>query len=240
MPATRRPTKGGPAKATRASRLAEEIRQAILGGDMAPGSRVNLDRLRERFGVSLSPVREAMARLAHAGLVEFEDQRGYRVAAVSAVNLAEVTRLRAELESLAAGLAAERAGLDWEGAVMAALHRLNRADPADAAGWQAAHAAFHQTLVGGAAMPILSDFCAILLGLHERYCRIGGRNPPLHGATGHEAIAEAAALRRDAQAARHLVRAHVEEGGEFLARRFEAPPSHATRHRPDTSCKERT
>lgn len=229
MPATRRQTKGGPAKATRASRLAEEIRQAILSGEMEPGSRVNLDRLRERFGVSLSPVREAVARLVHAGLVEFEDQRGYRVAQVSADNLAEVTRLRAELESLAAGLAAERAGLDWEGEVMAALHRLNRADPADAFGWDAAHATFHHTLVGGAGMPILSDFCAILLGLHERYRRIGGNTPPPTGAAGHDAIVEAAALRRDAQAARQLVRAQIEDWGERLARRFEDHTSHASR-----------
>lgn len=228
MPATRRPTKGGPAKATRASRLAEEIRQAILSGDMSPGSRVNLDRLREKHGVSLSPVREAVARLAHAGLVEFEDQRGYRVAAVSADNLAEVTRLRAELESLAAGLAAERAGLDWEGAVMAALHRLNRADPTDATGWDAAHTAFHHTLVDGAGLPILSDFCTILLGLHERYRRIGGGTPPLSGTAGHDAIVEAAALRRDAQAARQLVRAQIEDWGERLARRFADSPSHAT------------
>nr|WP_304504907.1 GntR family transcriptional regulator [Defluviimonas sediminis] len=209
--------------------MAEEIRQAILSGEMEPGSRVNLDRLRERFGVSLSPVREAVARLVHAGLVEFEDQRGYRVAQVSADNLAEVTRLRAELESLAAGLAAERAGLDWEGEVMAALHRLNRVDPADAFGWDAAHATFHHTLVGGAGMPILSDFCAILLGLHERYRRIGGNTPPPTGAAGHDAIVEAAALRRDAQAARQLVRAQIEDWGERLARRFEDHTSHASR-----------
>jgi len=59
---------------------------AILRGDLKPGAKINLDRLRQDFAVSISPLREAVSRLVPDGLVEFEDQRGYRVAPVSAAS----------------------------------------------------------------------------------------------------------------------------------------------------------
>lgn len=214
-----------PAKATRSSQLAEDIRQTILSGRMQPGTKINLDRMRAAYGVSLSPLREAVARLTHTGLVEFEDQRGYRIAGISPENLAEVTRLRVELESLALALAIERAGLEWEAEVMAALHRLTRADRTQPDAWDAACTAFHQTLVDGADMPILSGTCGVLLGLNERYRRILAAQP----SDDHAAIAEAAAVRRDANLARALLRDHIERGGACLARRLEEyRPSPAT------------
>src|SRR5690348_17777049 len=88
-------------KNTIASQLVHRLREAIVSGDLRPGSKINLARVRERFDVSLSPLREALARLIADGLVEFEDNRGYRVAPVSLPNLAEVTCLRVEFECLA-------------------------------------------------------------------------------------------------------------------------------------------
>src|SRR3712207_9157065 len=97
-------------KKTIASRVSHEIRQAILRGDMKPGSKINLDRLRTAYDISLSPLREALSRLVADGLVELEDLRGYRVAPVSTSNLAEVTRLRVEFESLALKHSIEQIG----------------------------------------------------------------------------------------------------------------------------------
>lgn len=218
-----------PVKATRASRVAEDLRQSILHGDLAPGEKVNLDRLRAHFGVSLSPLREAISRLATVGLVESEDQRGFRIAPVSAANLAEVTRLRADLESLALGYAVERAEIDWESAVLGALHRLNRAtrDPATTSdAWEAAHAAFHLALIEGCGMPVLIGFCRTLHDLNFRYLRLHGTGPGVDRdmAAEHAAIAEAAAVRRDAKTARALLRGHAERTGRDLSARFGHPP----------------
>ncbi|MCV2869633.1 GntR family transcriptional regulator [Defluviimonas sp. WL0002] len=210
-----------PAKATRASRLVDDLREAILSGDLRPGAKLNLDRMRESHHVSLSPLREALARLTSTGLVQFEDQRGYRTTEVSAANLAEITRLRSETESLAAGIAAQTAGLDWEAAVMAALHRLNRADPTRLASWQGAHTDFHQTLVDGAGLPILSEFCRMLLTLGERYRRLCGDTAPHDMVAQYAAIAEAAAVRRDADRARQLLRDQINHDGALLMRRFQ-------------------
>ena len=67
-------------KKTIASRVSHEIRQAILRGDMKPGSKINLDRLRTGYDISLSPCAQAPASWSRTRLVELEDLRGYRVA----------------------------------------------------------------------------------------------------------------------------------------------------------------
>lgn len=212
------------AKATRASLIAEKLRQSILRGDLAPGSKVNLETLREQYSVSLSPMREAISRLVNVGLVEFEDQRGYRIAPVSLENLNEVTRLRATLESLAIGYSVESAGLDWESEVLGALHRLNRTernstDPLALEAWEAAHSAFHLALIAGCGMPMLIDFCRTLHNLSDRYRRlfINGNSAEDNEAVEHSAIAHAAASRRDRAEAESLLRAHIEQTGRALA-----------------------
>jgi GntR family carbon starvation induced transcriptional regulator len=174
---------------------------------MAPGSKVNLDQLRTQHGVSLSPMREAVSRLVAERLMEFEDQRGYRVAPVSRQHLAEVTRLRADLEALALAHAIARGGLDWESGVLAARHRLARgSDPA-------AHWAFHEALISGCHLPMLTDFCTLLRNHHLRYCNLLKTSAPPAG--DHEAIAEAA-VSRDADLATALLRSHIERAGAHL------------------------
>lgn len=74
-------------KPTLAGRVPLELRRAILNGQLQPGEKINLDRMREDFDVSVSPIREAVSRLVADGLVEFEDQRGFRVAPISLENL---------------------------------------------------------------------------------------------------------------------------------------------------------
>src|ERR1700749_481925 len=90
-----------PASATLATTLVVRLRDAIMRGELLPGSKLNLDRLRAAFGVSLSPLREALCRLENDGFVVLIDQRGYSVTPVSASNLTEIIRLRVEFEGLA-------------------------------------------------------------------------------------------------------------------------------------------
>ena len=163
-------------KNTMASQLADRLREAIVSGSLSPGSKINLDRARAIFDVSLSPLREALARLIADGLVEFEDNRGYWVAPVSLANLAEITQLRAEMESMALRHAMVTGDLNWESDVMRSLHRLNRtirdpAVPASFEQWEAAHRDFHLTLISGCGMPLLLNFCRMLMNLNDRYRR---------------------------------------------------------------------
>lgn len=203
-----------PRKETMANRAASALRAEILSGALAPGAKVNLDRLRERLDLSLAPVREAVTRLACEGLVEAEDQRGYRVAPVSAEDLAEITMLRAEFDALALALSIERGDLDWESAVLAALHRLTRSTPADRA---TAHAAFHAALIAGAGAPRLIAQCARLYALTARYAALFGA--PDDDPDTAPAIA-AAAVARKADDARRLIADHARRTGAALAARL--------------------
>ena len=209
-------------KKTIASRVSHEIRQAILRGDMAPGSKINLDRVRASYDISLSPLREALSRLVADGLVELEDQRGYRVAPVSASNLAEVTRLRVEFEALALHQSIEQGDLDWESDVMRSLYRLNRierdpARPESLEAWEEAHNAFHRQLVVGCGMPLLLRFCSVLHNLNDRYRRLFlATHPGDRDVRGeHIAIAESAVARRSPEACAAL-RHHIERTGANL------------------------
>jgi DNA-binding GntR family transcriptional regulator len=210
------------ARNTMATQLLDRLREAIVSGQMDAGSKINLSRVRESFGVSLSPLREALARLIADGLVVFEDNRGYRVAPVSLSNLEEVTALREELETRALRKAMMVGDVDWEEDVMRALHRLNRTvrdagKPETLEQWEGRHQEFHLTLIGGSRMPVLVGFCRVLLNLNDRYRRTflrdtsGDRNVAVE----HSEIAQGA-VARDIEFACDRLREHIHRTGTNL------------------------
>lgn len=218
------PTRNAPREAvkkTRASRVAEDLRASILTGQDAPGVKVNLDHMRARFGVSLSPMREAISRLVADGLVQFEDQRGYRIAPVSSANLTEVTRLRADLESLALRHAIAAATIEWEANLLAALHRSRRDSHGDT---EAACGAFHAALIEGCPFPMLVRHCATLRALHLRYGNLLQFADSTRDFTAeHAAIAEAA-IARNAELAPALLKQDIERTGRRMAGLMPADP----------------
>ena len=211
-----------PASATLSTTLVARLRNAIMRGELLPGSKLNLDRLRAAFGVSLSPLREALCRLENDGLVALIDQRGYRVTPVSADNLTEIIRLRIELEGLAIKEAIEHGDVAWEGRILAALHQLSRCkrgarSAAEQDAWEIAHRAFHAELISACRMPLLRQFCATLHDQSDRYRRIflkkhaPDRNVPVE----HTALAHAMIERRTRDATR-ILREHIERTGRNI------------------------
>jgi DNA-binding GntR family transcriptional regulator len=91
-----------------ADRAYERIRDLVLSGDIAPGARLGQVELAERFGISRTPVREALRRLAGEGLVEFQSRRGFRVADLGLDAVMRRLEVRAILEPGIARLATER------------------------------------------------------------------------------------------------------------------------------------
>ena len=87
----------------------ERIRALILNGDVAAGTRLGQVDLAEQLGVSRTPVREALRRLTGEGLVEFRDNRGFRVADLPIEDTVRRLEVRLLLEPGTARLAAERA-----------------------------------------------------------------------------------------------------------------------------------
>lgn len=92
---------------THAERVRTEIADEIACGRLAPGAALDEVSLAGRFGVSRTPVREAIRQLAAAGLVLYRAHRGAEVAAVSETRLDEMFSVMAELEALCARYAAE-------------------------------------------------------------------------------------------------------------------------------------
>jgi DNA-binding GntR family transcriptional regulator len=211
-------------KNTIASQLVDRLREAIVSGQFQAGSKINLAKARASFDVSLSPLREALARLIADGLVEFEDNRGYRVAPVSLSNLEEITNLREEFETYALREAMRAGNVEWEGDVMRALHRLNRTErdvtrPETFEQWEATHREFHLTLISGCGKPLLLRFCGVMLNLNDRYRRTfltrtsGDRNVAME----HSEIAQGA-VARDIDYACDKLREHIHRTGTNLRR----------------------
>src|SRR3569832_1031446 len=95
-------------ESTKADDIAGLIEEAIVSGELVPGSVLRQEQLSERFGVSRTPVREALRRLAALGLVSFEPNRGVRVRTLSRDDLREAFLVRAELEALVTEEAARK------------------------------------------------------------------------------------------------------------------------------------
>ena len=214
----REPSHSGPSGTmTLATSVSARLREAILDGDIRPDTHLKLRELSASFGVSLSPLREALSRLATEKLVYVEDQRGFRVAPVSAANCSEIGRIRMELETLALRESIRQGGDEWEGTVVAAFHRLSKAEkhiwtPGEKrAEWERLHKGFHQALISASDMPLLVEICGTLSDMADRYRRLFlAKQPPSREVPAeHKAIYEAT-LERDAGKASTLLRAHIE------------------------------
>jgi len=214
------PPQGG----TLAGSICDRMRTDILAGRRKPGARIRLEDLKAEFGVSWSPIREAISRLVAEGLITTEESRGYRVAPVSSADLAEVISLRMLLESMALQRSIERGDDAWEADVLAHQHRLGklesrRMQTAEAEQWETWHRAYHEALIRACGSPILLQFCDQLHDLSDRYRRLFfsahefDRDVPAE----HRGITEAT-LARDAAAACELLRRHIERTGQNILR----------------------
>src|SRR6202046_4813263 len=148
---------------TRAEKLAGQISNAILSGEFVPGSRLDEQQLAQRFGVSRTPVREALRQLATSGLIDLRPRRGALGASVTPEGLETLFAAMGEMEASCARLAAirmtplERGRLRAVRGTMAALVRSGDPDA-----YADANQTFHLTLYAGAHNNVLADFTAAL------------------------------------------------------------------------------
>jgi DNA-binding GntR family transcriptional regulator len=206
----------------------EQLRRDILSTRLAPGERLKMSPLCDRFGVSLSVVREALARLAQQRLVHSAPNLGFTVAPLDRAGLIDLTNVRVQVENLALTWAIERAELSWETEVVAALYALGKTplhmphdDGEITEEWASAHAAFHRALAAGCGSPMLLDIRAGLYDASELYRRWGRRlglpvvreQRDVHAE--HTAIANAA-LDHDLSRATELLEQHVRRSTRIL------------------------
>ena len=221
-----------PTSGTKADDLAVALEQAIVSGEIAPGTVLRQEQLSERYGVSRTPVREALRRLAALGLVSFEPNRGVRVRTLSTEELREAFLVRAELESLVTEVAVPRFG-EVELAQLEAAEdqfaqltdELRRRGGGARAGlvadWVRANHAFHDVIYGIARLPLVER-----LAKSARFSGSAVWAPAdareldeLYDANEREHQAIIAAIRAGSPAgARALAREHVLASGRLLER----------------------
>jgi DNA-binding GntR family transcriptional regulator len=173
------PARPAPApEKTLSERAFRRLREDILCGVLAPGTRLRLNELQARYGMGLSPLRESLLRLSSEGLVRSEGQRGFEVAPISLDELRDLTHARVCLDVAAVAQAMARGDAQWEARVMAANHLLahtplpNQTDDVAAASlWEQRHRQFHETLIEGAGSQWLLRLHGQLVDHTERYRR---------------------------------------------------------------------
>jgi DNA-binding GntR family transcriptional regulator len=217
---------------TKADDIALALEEAIVSGEIPPGSVLRQEHLSEQFQVSRTPVREALRRLAALGLVSFEPNRGVRVRLLSRDELREAFMVRAELEGLATEIATPKMSLADLEALEDAEQRFSRAtlelvemshsgrqDLLLAREWLLANHAFHDVIYSAAEVPLVERMAkaarrtflmkpvwATGADLDEMYLKNDRQ---------HRAIREAIAA-RSPDGARVLAREHVLSSGRLL------------------------
>jgi DNA-binding GntR family transcriptional regulator len=197
--------------------VAERLRQQIVRRELEPGSWIDEQRLASEFGISRTPMREALKVLAAEGLVTMKVRRGAYVTEVSRDDVAQVYHLLALLESDAAGTVARRAD-DAQRERLRALHAQLEAACAERETFFAINERWHLALLEIAAnrwsSQIVADLRKVMrLSRHHSLFKQGRVADSL---AEHRAIMDAIAA-RDGEAATALMRRHFESGLEAAA-----------------------
>lgn len=196
----------------------QRLRKDIIAGKLLPSAKLNIAGLAEEFGVSAGAVREGLAMLESESLVVSEPARGYRVSPVSTQDLGELVRARIEIEKLCIAEAIHHGGLEWEGRIVAAFHRLSRLSQRDTdqptymnQEWADSHAEFHRSLISGCPNRWLRRMQETLYQQSERYRQLSVSFTALHkrDVNGEHKEMMDAALNHDVCKTQELMAAHV-------------------------------
>ncbi len=204
----------------------QRIKRDIIFGRLAPGSKLKLDGLKERYEASMSTLRETLNRLASEGFVAAQDQRGFFVTDVSRDDLIEIANLRVLLECHALRLSIANGDTDWEGNLVAAHHKLHLMEQKMMAGdetqkedWKRYDWEFHQALISACGSKNLLALHAVLFDKYLRYQMLVLTYRGDDAVQEHRDMFEAA-LARDEEAAASALKKHVEKGLEHTLEAF--------------------
>lgn len=197
----------------------ELLKRDIIRGAFKPGEKLLMSGLKERYGLGVGPLREALSQLVAERLVVAISQRGYRVAPMSLEELFDIYDARANLEAMLLGLAIERGDDAWEAEILARAHTLTKVVEVRNAEeqlslWDARHKAFHTAIVAGCGSPHLLQVRAYLFDQAERYRHLWLQHTVFSEQAleakrrEHAALIEAI-LARDSARACNLMREHL-------------------------------
>ncbi len=196
------------------------LRQAILDGDLSPGTRLVESSVAQQMAVSRTPVREALKRLVTDGLVTADGSRGLIVARLSVENIEHAYILREALEGLAARLAAGHQRPDLLERLGQSL-RVMEHEVDDVVTFDQAHSLFHDTIAELSGNPYLIQTLKSLEGFRTRMVSLDwvAKKRVLTSVPEHRPIYEAIQM-RDPDLAEQCARNHVRKTREGLMGRL--------------------
>lgn len=196
------------------------LRGSILFGQLEPGAKLRVSHIADQFRVSLSAVREALARLAAEGLLETQDHRGFRVAAVSREDLLDLTQTRIDMESMALRRAIARGDDAWAERVREIFEALKTAERSRQLSQRRykLHSDFHQALLEACGSPWLLRMLTLLFERAERYRLLSVAYARIRTQVEeeHEQLFQAAVVERDADKACEVLAQHVRQTTQAL------------------------
>ena len=202
----------------RADALRDRLEQDIVTGALRPGERLDEQSLADRFGVSRTPIREALMQLASAGLVELQARRGAFVASLSLREVIERFEVMAALEGACGALAARRI-TEAERLELLEAHKActQQAPGGDADSYYYLNERFHHVIYEACHNTYLAEQAR---QLHDRLkpfrrLQLRARSRVATSLTEHQAIVDAI-LAGDSGRAEQLLRDHILIQGERL------------------------
>ncbi|WNJ88052.1 GntR family transcriptional regulator (plasmid) [Bosea sp. 685] len=204
---------------SRSTHLRDQIEEEIATGAFKPGDRLDEVSLADRFGVSRTPIREALQQLSVAGLVEIRRHRGAIVSAPDPKRLIDMFELMAELEAICGRLAARRLLPDDEAELKRTLEACRKAaELGDTDTYYYENERFHRAIYVASGNGFVAEQA---LALHKRLApfrrlQLRVRNRMRTSQTEHESIV-AALLEGNSEAAAARLHSHVAVQGERFA-----------------------
>lgn len=167
---------------TVAQHAVEGLRRALISGELAPGDRIGQEQLAASLGISLAPVREALATLEQEGQVTYRARRGYFVTKLAVGDLGEIYQLRELLEERAARRALPRLDEETISRIeLAARDCVEAAAAADVASELEANRRFHFAILEPADQPHTMRVVRLLWDSTETYRALYYSSPHSRG-----------------------------------------------------------
>jgi DNA-binding GntR family transcriptional regulator len=193
------------------------LRQDVLSLAFMPGAKLKVEHLQQSYGLSSSPIREALNRLTEEGLVRADERKGFRVAAVSAEDLQDITNMRVLIDLPTLEQAMKFGDDQWEAKVIASFHLLEKIESRLPEGpvvldaeWSAQHRSFHRAMMSACPSERMVLTSSSLFDQAERYRHISARYRTVIKRKSEEhKVLMRAVLKRDIATAQKLHQEHV-------------------------------
>jgi DNA-binding GntR family transcriptional regulator len=209
---------------TLSERAANLVEQDIIAGVLAPGARLGIIDLVQRYDIGATPLREGLSRLISRGLIVGIGQRGFRVADVSREDLEDITRIRTVIEIEALRLAITQGDDAWEAGILSALHQMRRHIERTgdefhegAPDFDRLHKGFHTSLLAACGSKRLLTAHSDLYDQAYRYRRVMMRalGSGEEFITVHQSLADRV-LARDLDGAPAMLRSHLHSTLDYV------------------------